>query len=185
MIAGTRRNFCEVREPFSQSTDKKLGGAMIRPYYPSIFDELHEMRTYRDSLFRQMKESPASSLLPAAEGAVKMLPAPGDISDVDILDGDEDLVIRAYPEAGIAKKDVSIELINPRALRITRVFQDEITGETGGFYLHERTFGSLTRIIPLPCPVTEKGSAATFRDGVLEIHLSKDPHITGAKIAID
>jgi HSP20 family protein len=158
---------------------------MIRPYYPSIFDELHEMRTYRDSLIRQMKESPSSSLLPAAEAAVKMLPAPGDILNVDVLDGDKDLVIRAYPEAGIAKKDVSIELINPRALRITRVFRNEVTGETGGLYLHGGILGSLTRIITLPCPVTENGSAATFRDGVLEIHLSKDPRIIGAKIVID
>jgi HSP20 family molecular chaperone IbpA len=146
---------------------------------------MHEMRTYLDSLFRQMTESSTPFLLPAAEEPVKMLPAPGNIPYVDILNGNEDLVIRAYPGTGIGKKDISIELINPRALRITWVYRNLLTGETDDYYQYERISGSSTRTVALPYPVVEKGSAASLRNGVLEIHLGKAPRITGAKITVD
>ena len=39
--------------------------------------------------------------------------------------------------------------------------------------MRERKFGSMTRIVPLPKPVTEEKSSATFKNGVLEVHLKK------------
>jgi HSP20 family molecular chaperone IbpA len=40
-------------------------------------------------------------------------------------------------------------------------------------------------VIPLPCEVTDDGAAATFRNGVLEVHFKKIKNERSAKIKID
>ena len=50
-------------------------------YYPSIFDELEDIRKYRESLLRQMYEtSPTPLLTGPAEPTTRMLPAHGQVS---------------------------------------------------------------------------------------------------------
>ena len=39
--------------------------------------------------------------------------------------------------------------------------------------MRERIFGSMSRVITLPADVTDEGAAASFKNGVLEVHLSK------------
>ena len=51
--------------------------------------------------------------------------------------------------------------------------------------MHERKFGSIQRIIPLPAPVTEEGSKSTFKNGVLEVHLTKTNSDKKSKIRIE
>jgi HSP20 family protein len=159
---------------------------MARWYYKSIYDELDDMRNYMDELFRQVYETNTRALLPSAgESAMKMLPAQQTRLRVDVAEQGNEVVVTADLIPGITKKDISLDLINPQALEISWERNEEKKEEKEGYYVHERSFGSMMRIVPLPVPVTEDKATATVRDGVLEVHLKKSAKEPKGKIPIE
>jgi HSP20 family protein len=165
---------------------RKRRGHMARWYYKSIFDELDEMRNYMDALFQQMYGTNPTALLPSAgESATKLLPVQPSRLRVDVIEQTDEVVVTADLIPGITKKDISLDLINPQALEISWERKEEKKEEKEGYYLRERRFGSMTRIVPLPVPVTEDKATATVKNGVLEVHLKKTKKEPKAKIAIE
>ena len=158
---------------------------MERMYYRSVFDELEDMRAYVDSLFRQMVEPAKTALLPAAGEKTKMLPAMRGNLRVDVVEHDDEIVVTADIIPGVAKKDIVLDLISPQALEISCERKEEKKEEKEGYYMRERSFGSMTRIVPLPHEVTEEASTASFRNGVLEVHLKKTTKVPKTKIAVE
>ncbi|MDD1683197.1 MAG: Hsp20/alpha crystallin family protein [Methanoregula sp.] len=159
---------------------------MVKWYYRSVFDELEDMRKYMELLNRQMYGTNPAALLPAAgESAIKMLPAQRTTLPVEVSENDDEVVVTAAVIAGITKKDLTLDLINPLALEITCVRTEERTDENKGYYLRGRMSRSMTRIVSLPKPVTDDGSSAIFKNDVLEIHLKKTRKESRGKIFID
>lgn len=159
---------------------------MVRWYYQSIFDELEDMRKYMESLSRQMYEvSPTVLLTGPGEPGTKMLPAQRAGLRVDVTDTGQEVIVTADMIPGIAKNDISLSLISAQALEISCERREEKKEENEGYFLRERRFGSLTRIVPLPVPVLEEGSSASFKNGVLEVHLKKSTRQEKGKISID
>jgi len=159
---------------------------MVRFYYRSLFDELEDMRNYMESLSRQLYDTSTTALLPASgETASKMLPAPRTALHVDVAEKGDEVVVTADLIPGVAKKDITLNLVNPQALEISCERKEEKKEEKEGYYMRERSFGSMTRIIPLPKPVAEEGSAASLKNGVLEVHLKKTTKESRGKIAIE
>lgn len=161
---------------------------MARWYYHSIFDELEDMRRYMESLSRELSEfAPPNALLPAAAGdtSPKMLPAMRAGLRVDVTESDKEVVITADMIPGIAKKDIMLSLIDPQALEISVERKEEKKEEKEGYFLQERRFGSMTRVVPLPKPVTEDGSTASLKNGVLEVRLKKSAKEQKGKISIE
>jgi HSP20 family protein len=144
------------------------------------------MRKYLDVLNRQIYETNPAALLPATGGSArKMLPVHQTPFPVDVSENDDEVVITADTIVGITKKDILLDLKNPQTLEITCERKDVVTDENGRYYLRERTFESMTQLISLPQPVTDDGSSATFRDGVLEVHLKKITKESRGKIPVD
>ena len=159
---------------------------MVRWYYRSIFDELEDMRKYMESLSRQMYDTSPMVLLPGpALPTTKMLPAQREGLRVDVADTDREVVVTADMIPGVLKKDITLTLISPRALEISCDLRDENQEEKEEYFMRERRFGCMTRIIPLPRAVSEDGSSASFNDGVLEVHLKKSEQETKGKISIE
>jgi HSP20 family protein len=159
---------------------------MVRWYYQSIFDELEDMRKYMESLSRQMYETNPIALLPGPdEPGTKMLPAQGTGLRVDVADADKEVIITADLIPGVSRNDITLNLISPQALEISCERREEKQDEKEGYFMRERRFGSMTRIVPLPRPVTEEGSKASFKNGVLEVHLKKTGNTVKGKISID
>jgi HSP20 family protein len=151
----------------------------------SVFDELDDMRAYMDSMFGHRGEPGTEPLLPPADtGELNVIPPRGHMH-VDVSEHDDTVIVTADMMPGIAKKDITLDLINPRALRISCERILEKKEENEGYYLHERRFGSMSRVIPLPKPVGESGAKATFRNGVLEVQLKKAEKEVKAKITIE
>ena len=157
---------------------------MVRSYYRSVFDELEDMRTYMESLSRQMYDTSPMVLLPGP-ALQRMLPAQRAGLRVDVANTDREVVVTVDMIPGVLKKDITLTLISPKTLEISCESRDENQEEKEGYFLWERRFGCMTRIIPLPRAVSEDGSSATFRDGVLEVHLTKSGQETKRKISID
>jgi HSP20 family protein len=173
------------KQGFKKKIRRKRREHMVRWYYQSIFDELEEMKNYRESLSRQMYETNPRVLLPApALPAIKMLPPQRTGLRVDIADGDREVIVTADILPGFSKKNISLTLISPHTLEISCERRDEKQEEKEGYFLQERGFGFMTRVIPLPWPVSEEGSRASFKDGVLEVHLKKSEKETKGKIPV-
>ncbi|MGD0080548.1 MAG: Hsp20/alpha crystallin family protein [Methanoregula sp.] len=147
---------------------------MVRIYYRSIFDELEDMRKYMDLLLRQAYEPSGAMLLPAAnDPGTKMLPVQRRSLRVDVAEYENEVVVTADMMPGVDKRDITINLITPRSLEISCERNEEKKEENVGYSLHEHGFGAMIRIIPLPKAVTREGADASFKNGVLEVHLKK------------
>ncbi len=159
---------------------------MVKWYYRSVFDELEDMRKYLEALNREIYETNPAALLPAAGGSArKMLPVQQTPPPVDVSENDDEVVITAGLGAGIMKENISLDLIDPRTLEISCARKNVVTDENGRYCLRERTFESVTRLVSLPEPVTDDGASATFKDGVLEVHLKKIAKESRGKIPVD
>jgi HSP20 family protein len=159
---------------------------MVKWYYRSVFDELEDMRKYLEVLNRQIYETSPAALLPAAGGSArKMLPVPPTTSHVAVYENNDEVIITAGMSAGITRDNISLDLIDPRTLEISCARKNVVTDENGRYCLRERTFEVMTQEVSLPEPVTDEGSSATFKDGVLEVHLKKITKESRGKIPVD
>jgi len=169
----------------SAAKDYKVSEIMPwRRYGRSIFDEIDEMRTRMDQLFENM--SSTSLALPSLEtGSSGSLPAISGEFRVDVSEDEADVIITADMIPGVEKEEIRLELVTPRALEISCERKQEKEEEKEGYFLRERSFGSVRRIVPLPRNVTPEGSTATFRNGVLEVRMPKTAIESEKRIAIE
>ena len=98
--------------------------------------------------------------------STKLLPAQRADFRVVVTEQDEEIIVMVDLIPGVSKKDITLSLVNPQALEISCEHKEEKKEESVEYYLHERSFGSMTRFVPLPKAVTEDGSTAKFRNDV-------------------
>ena len=90
---------------------------------------------------------------------------------VDVWETESELVY-AFDLPGIPEEKISVEF-DEGALTVSaeRERSEEVSDER--FYRFERRFGSFSRTIGLPQGTTEDAISASYRDGVLEVHVRK------------
>lgn len=159
---------------------------MTRWYYKSALDELRDIRCYIDAVSSRVAAPETTLLLPADDRLpAQLLPAQRAGLRVNVSELGEEIIVSADMIPGVTKQEISLDLINPQALEISSEGWEERTEETGGYLLRERGAGSMTRIVPLPKPVSEDGAVAVFRDGILEVRLKKRSGEFRRRIEID
>lgn len=84
---------------------------------------------------------------------------------------------------GMSEKDIELTLTRDRdavVLRGEKKFEEE--EKEKNYVRTERRYGSFQRLVPLPSHVSEEGIEASFKDGVLHVHMPKsDPEEHGVK----
>lgn len=136
------------------------------------FDELiAEMRRQFGEMLEALREAPGTAMLPGGGMLVDVSEHPGE-------------VVIAADCPGVERQDVSLRLLDPRTLRIAIRREAATETEREGYYMRERTVGAVSRDVSLPTEVTEQGARATFKNGVLEVHLPKTPEAQGREIAV-
>jgi HSP20 family protein len=75
---------------------------------------------------------------------------------------------------GLDEKEVEVTLTD-EALTIRGEKKVERREEKRGYYVSERSYGSIYRSIPLPAGVDSDRAEATFRNGVLTVRLPQSP----------
>ena len=101
---------------------------------------------------------------------------------VDIHETDDGFVIKAELP-GVSKDDVSIDVHqNTLTLRGQRKHEAEVKEDQ--YHRVERSYGSFQRSFVLPTMVDQEKVQATFKDGVLELHLPKSeaPSRSGSRL---
>jgi HSP20 family protein len=89
------------------------------------------------------------------------------LPQVEVSAKDDSLVVRA-DLPGVKREDVQVELDQDRLILRGSRRQEETEGGDG-FYHSERSYGSFSRVIPLPRGVSADTCNARYEDGVLEI----------------
>jgi HSP20 family protein len=101
---------------------------------------------------------------------------------VDICETDDALVLKAELP-GVSKDDVNIEIHdNTLILRGERKHEAEVKGEH--YHRVERAYGTFQRSFVLPTMVDQEKVQATYKDGVLELHLPRLETAKPLRIAI-
>jgi HSP20 family protein len=102
---------------------------------------------------------------------------------VDIHETDDGYVIKAELP-GVAKDDVSIDIYqNTLTLRGQRKHEAEVKQDK--YHRVERAYGTFQRSFTLPAMIDQEKVQATYKDGVLELHLPKSEAAKPKRIAIN
>jgi len=90
---------------------------------------------------------------------------------VDVVENEKEIRIHAELP-GMDEKDIDVSL-SQNSLTIRGEKREEKEDKGKEYYHMERSYGSFTRVIPLPLEVDESHIKANFKKGVLSITLPK------------
>ncbi len=101
---------------------------------------------------------------------------------VDMVDHKDQIVLRA-DLPGLEEKDIEVTVQNG-AVTIRGERKEEKEEKKEDYYYNERSYGVFTRTMTLPTGVDADKVKATFKKGVLEVHLPKAKEAKGTKVEI-
>lgn len=101
---------------------------------------------------------------------------------VDMVESKDEIVVRA-DLPGLDEKDIDVSVEHGR-LTIRGERKEARDTKEGDEYYSERKTGAFFRALPLPAAVDAEKVTASFKNGVLEIHLSKTTESKATKIEI-
>lgn len=154
---------------------------LLGPIWNEFDDFMQEMETQFNEMVEELATTKA---LPGKDMRARMLPAIRGEFRVDVKEHDDEVIVAA-DLPGVEKEDVSLEVLDPRTLRIAFSRRAEMEEKAEGYFVRERTYGSMDRVVRMPSDVTEEGATATFKNGVLEVRLKKAAPEAGKKIPIE
>ncbi|HUW86312.1 MAG TPA: Hsp20/alpha crystallin family protein [Methanoregula sp.] len=124
-----------------------------------LWNEIEEMRAELENTFQLA--SSGGRFLPPGGDTDRMLPSLRGEFRVDVREHDDRVIIVA-DLPGVKKDNVSLQLLNPRTMEISCDRKRENEEKTEGYYVRERLYGSMHRIVALPADVTDENAKASF-----------------------
>lgn len=101
----------------------------------------------------------------------KMKAFEGKTPSVDVIEKDDEIIVKAELP-GVDKKDLDISVTN-NTVTIKGTTSHEEKEEKGDYYRCEISRGSYSRTLSLPAEVDEDKTKAKFKNGILNLTLSK------------
>ena len=101
---------------------------------------------------------------------------------VDMVDRKDEIMLRA-DLPGVTEKDIQVNVDNGM-LTIRGSRQGEQEAKEDDYYCCERWAGSFARTMTLPAGTDPDKIKATFKNGVLEVHIPKSKQAAGKTIQI-
>lgn len=108
---------------------------------------------------------------PSISTSPAMSPFEGKTPRVDVIDREEDILIKAELP-GVDKKDINITIAN-NILTLEASMSKEEKEEKAEYYRQEISRGSYRRTFELPAAVKDNEAKATFKNGILELTIPK------------
>jgi HSP20 family protein len=110
-------------------------------------------------------------------------PFEGKMPRVDVIDRDEELIVKAELP-GVDKKDLDVS-VTENTVTIKGSTSHEEKEEKGDYHRSEMSRGTYSRTLTLPTDVEADKAKATFKDGVLELSLPKMKKAKRHSIKVD
>jgi HSP20 family protein len=103
---------------------------------------------------------------------------------VDLSEAEGEFVLKAELP-GVSKENLDIEVQDDRIMLKAQTSEEKETTE-GSYHRRERSYRSFQRVIPLPAEVKSGEAKASFKDGLLEVHLPKaTPAATNKPVKVE
>jgi HSP20 family protein len=157
-----------------KETKQELAKPAARPLSP--FEEMDRMF---ESFFPRGWLRPFRAEWPA----MAEMPFEGRVPRVDVINRDEEIVVRAELP-GVDKKDLDISLTED-TLTLKGSTQKETKEEKGDYHRSEIVRGAFSRTLTLPSSVDANRAKAAFKDGVLELTLPKVAKVQRRSIKVE
>jgi len=142
------------------------------------FDPFEDMGRLQREVNRLFEDNSRSTGRNGAELASTPTWAPA----VDIFEDREEIVVKAELP-GLKQQDIDIELTGDTlTLKGERKFED--TQRKDNYVRVERAYGSFHRSFTIGVPVKHDSVRASYRDGLLEIHLPKSEETKPKKVLV-
>ena len=151
----------EGKKETKQALKKAEPGEALSPF--------EEMDRWFDNYFSRRWLHPFRPARP--EWGDLPMPFEGKMPRVDIVDRDDEIIIKAEVP-GVDKKDLDIS-VTENTVSIKGSTSHEEKEEKGDYYRCEMSSGSFARVVPLPADVDAEKASSKFKDGILELTLPK------------
>jgi HSP20 family protein len=110
----------------------------------------------------------------------KFLPYKGESSDVipykrpslDVKEENDEIAV-FIDLPGVDKENIKLRLVNPRTLEVSCEKGTEYEDKKENYYIKERTYGYMKRMVSLPSDVTELDMKSSYKNGVLDLKFKK------------
>jgi HSP20 family protein len=158
--------------------DRQRGGLL--PFYAlagaSPFSLVRRMMEDMDRLFSNFGSSPEQLDRVGLQRRTQSAPQPFSTRNlwapqVEVFERGNNIVVRA-DLPGLTRDNVDVE-IEDETLIIRGERRSDLEDKGEGYYRSERSYGSFYRAIPLPEGIDASAANASFKDGVLEVSLTK------------
>jgi len=151
-----------------------------RPGRSSAASPFEEMDRWFEHFFPHSWLRPLREEWPSWGGLAS--PFGGRIPKVDVVDRDDDILVRAALP-GVDKKDLDISMTDNSVTIRARTHHEE-KDQKGEYYRQEISSGSFSRTITLPSEVDSARAHSNFKDGVLELTAPKVARSQRRKIEV-
>ncbi len=142
------------------------------------FDPFEDMARLQREVNRLFEDGPRTGGHGGAEHASARTWAPA----VDIFEDREEIVVRAELP-GLKQDDIDIELTGDTlTLKGERRFEDAPRRDS--YVRVERAYGHFQRAFTLGVPVRQDAVKASYKDGILEVHLPKSEGVKPKKVQV-
>jgi HSP20 family protein len=169
----TVRSGTEVKAPTKSEEER----APARSRGLTAFDDLD--RLFEDFMRRRWP-GPLHMQWPSLRGASELFE--DRVPSVDIVDKDDELVVRAELP-GVDRDNLDVTVVD-RTLTIRGTQREEKEEKKKDFYRKEIRSGEFSRSVLLPADVDADKAGASYKDGVIELHLPKATESRRRKIPL-
>jgi HSP20 family protein len=162
--------------------DKEIAVLRSAESLPQRFD--HQMERLFDDFFRRRWPRALSFDWPSFGSASAFGAANGsdDLPRVDVIDGAEQVVVRAEMP-GVAAKDVEVS-VSDSTITIRGATESDETQKDGDYWRREISRGTSARTVTLPGDIDAEHATARLKDGLLEVTLPKTAKAKRQRIAV-
>lgn len=140
---------------------KKSGEVTLRPE-----DFEHWLDRFVDEVWRR----PFPSLF-GRDRWLPIKPLSIRMPSIDVYEEKDSVVVKAELP-GMKKEDVEVSL-SGETLTIKGEKKEDREVKEDDYYRRERSYGSFSRTVALPCDVKSEDIKASFKDGILEVRMPK------------
>jgi len=133
----------------------------------------------RREMDRMLKELVSEGRIPRPSLSIKGYKEPL----VDVYETEDEVVVLAELP-GVNKENIIVDA-SEDSVRISAEVRKEVEEKERGYLRREREYTGFKRTISLPVKVNPKRAKATYKNGVLEIHLPKLEKKERARVEIE
>jgi len=153
-----------------QATESEKESKAVTTSRPAeIFPRARDFERWFDRFLEEFKRRPFPSFLPSERWWP--FEAVGARIPIDVYEEQDDVVLKAELP-GLSKEDINLRVMESSVTLDAEKKREEQIKESD-YHRSERTFGTFSRTIDLPCEVKADLVKASFKNGVLEVRLPK------------